>query len=277
MALPFFPPQIRSLAANHAANALIAGALGLAIAAGASMPAAAQPEQHKMHHAPGPHGMAKLNVVGASEVQVQPDMATIQVGVSTQADTAAAAMAENSKQQQTVIDLLKQGGIEDRDLQTSGLNLSPVMDYPRDNSAPKVTGYAVQNVVSVRVRDLTKLGALLDQLVQNGANEINSINFLKEDTTDAQAQARVEATKSAQNIAAQLADASGMKLGPLISLSDTTNTVGEPRPMMMMAAAKQAADVPIQAGEVAIAATVNATFALLPRDTDTPEETPKPE
>ena len=98
-------------------------------------------------------------------------------------------MAQNATRQQAVIDALKAEGIEARDIQTSGLNLSPRMVFA-EGQPPKLSGYTAQNMVTVRVRDLARLGPVLDKLVETGANEINGIGFAREDMEAARDEAR---------------------------------------------------------------------------------------
>lgn len=225
---------------------------------------------HAMKH-PGP--IAKLTVTGQGQASAQPDLATISLGVSTRAATAAEAMTQNAEAQTKVIEALKAEGIEARDIQTSGLNLTPMMDY-QDNQAPKLTGYSAQNMVTLRVRDITALGGVLDKLVASGANEINGISFSREDMTQAMDQARTAAIADARHRAEIMAEAAGMKLGPLMSLSEA-QIGGDPRPMIMAASAKRA-DTPIEAGELAVTANVTAVYAMHAQG-DTPEPAPAPE
>lgn len=249
---------------SAAAMALALVAFGQAASAQSAPPAPDAPTGMGAgmgaHH-PGP--MARLTVSGEGSATAQPDMASIMLGVSVQADTAAKAMSENATRQQSVIDKLKAEGIEARDIQTSGLNLSPVQSYSQDGKPPVITGYMAQNMVSVRVRDLGKLGAVLDMLVEAGANEINGISFTREDASEAEDAARVAAIQAAHRKADIMAEAAGMKLGRLISLSDSMIDSG-PRPMMMaMGRDAKASSTPIEAGELAITANVTATYALI--------------
>lgn len=208
-----------------------------------------------------PPGMSRLTVAGTGESRVAPDMASIQLGVTTQAASAAEAMRQNSTRQAAVIAALTGAGIEQGDIQTSGLNLNPVMDYG-EGSAPTVTGYQASNMVTVRVRDVPRLGEILDTIVAAGANEINGIAFLRDDDAGAQDDARRAAVADARHKAEVLAEAAGLTLGPVLLLRDTPSVEG-PRPMMMEArAAEDSASVPIAAGEIATTATVEMQFAL---------------
>lgn len=226
-------------------------------------PAMAQPEGGER---PFCHpAMSRLTVNGTGESRVAPDMASIQMGVTTQAASAAEAMRLNSTQQAAVIEALTGAGIEQGDIQTSGLSLNPVMDYG-EGRAPAVTGYQASNMVTVRVRDVPRLGEVLDTIVSAGANEINGITFLRDDNANAQDDARRAAVEDARHKAGVLAEAAGLTLGPVLVLRDSVVAEG-PRPMMMEArAAADSAAVPIAAGEIATTATVEMQFALTGQD-----------
>lgn len=270
------PTQSRSASrglSRRLTGGFAAGITALALVAG-SLPAVAQtapadaPNPPHPANADGKHRapMTKLTVTGDGTSTAQPDQATISLGVTVQADTAGKAMSENATRQQTVIDKLKEQGIEAKDIQTSGLSLSPVQSYSQDGKPPVITGYMAQNMVTVRIRDLAKLGPTLDALVEAGANEINGVSFTREDSTEAEDAARVDAVKSAHRKAEVLAGAAGMKVGRLISLDDGAVSSG-PRPMMMMAARDaKAGSTPIEAGELSVYSSVTATYELLPAD-----------
>lgn len=210
------------------------------------------------------HHPAHLTVTGEGRATAAPDLALVTLGVTSEGATAAEAMSATATRQQAVIDALKQAGIEARDIQTTTLNLSPRMEYP-ENAAPRLTGYAAQNGVQVRVRDLAGLGALLDRLVEGGANEISGIAFAREDMAGAEDQARIAAVADARRRAAQMAEAAGMRLGALRSLSDGVMSAPGPMPMMAMRADAKAAS-PIEAGEMELRAQVTAVYDLLPAD-----------
>ncbi|MTH78676.1 DUF541 domain-containing protein [Paracoccus aestuariivivens] len=246
-----------------ASIALMAGLPALAQSP-APAPDAPPPPAMMGHHGMHPHA-AKLTVTGEASSSAEPDLAIITLGVSTEAETAAAAMSENSTRQKAVIDALQAEGVEARDIQTSGLNLSPKMEY-NNGQAPKMVGYQAQNTVTVRVRDIAGLGGVLDKLVATGANEISGISFAREDMAEAQDKARADAVKDARRRAELMAEAAGLKLGNIRALSDSPISEG-PRPMMAMRAeAKSDSAVPIAAGEVEVNARVSAVFDLLPLD-----------
>lgn len=229
-------------------------ALSVALAALGAAPALAAPMGC------GHAGPSRLTVTGEGQARIAPDMASIQLGVSTQAETAAEAMAQNSEQQRAVIDALTGAGIAEDDIQTSGLNLNPLMQYG-DGQALTVTGYQAVNTVQVRVSELERLGEVLDAIVGAGANEIGGISFTREDGADAQDEARRDAVADARRKAELLAEAAGVDLGPILTLRDVQTGGGGPRPMMRMEAA-MADSVPVQPGQVEMAAQVEIDFAL---------------
>ena len=265
--------QFRPLMTAATLIVLGAGPLAAQGAPGDMPPANSPAHPAMMMHGKHHGAMARLTVGGQGLSSAQPDLATISLGVSSRAATAAEAMTQNAEAQNKVIEALKAEGIEARDIPTSGLNLSPMLDYSKDGEAPRVTGYAAQNNVTVRVRDIAGLGAVLDKLVASGANEIGGINFTREDMTEAEDAARSAAVQDARRRAEIMAEAAGMRLGPLLRLSDTP-VESQPVPMMRMMAAeaKGSAPTPVEAGELTVSANVTAIFALLSADDEMPQD-----
>lgn len=206
-------------------------------------------------------GLSRLTVTGEGQSRIAPDLASVQLGVTTQADSAAEAMRQNSDQQGAVIAALREAGLDEADIQTSGLNLSPLMQYG-DGVAPTVTGYQATNLVSIRVADLARLGEVLDAIVAAGANEIQGISFTREDGAEPLDAARVDAVEDARRKAEVLAGAAGLSLGPVLTLRDLPQNDGGPRPMMRMEAAMADASVPVQPGELSMTAVVEIEYAL---------------
>lgn len=238
--------------------ALIASA---ALALGVAAPAVAAP---KHGGAAMCHPVSRLSVTGAGEARVAPDLATVRLGVTTRADSAAEAMRQNSEQQRAVIEALTGAGIPEAQIQTSGLNLNPVIDFSQERE-PTVTGYEAGNMVTVRVTAIDRLGEVLDAIVGAGANQINGIEFSRLDGADAEDEARRAAVADARHKAGVLAEAAGLRLGRVLAMRDGA-VVEEPRPMMRQAAMDSAAFVPVQAGQVEMGAQVQMEFALIDPD-----------
>lgn len=207
--------------------------------------------------------VARITVTGEGRVESAPDMATITLGVQTQGATAAKALAANSAQLAAVLERLKASGIAERDLQTSGLTLGPQMDYSRQGQPPRVIGYEVSNMLTVRVRDLSLLGGVLDQAVSDGANTFHGLNFGLADPSAALDAARVQAVTEAKRKAAMMAGAAGARLGAVLDMAEQGGMI-DPRPMFRSAVAMEAAAVPVQGGEVSYSVSVTVSWALVP-------------
>jgi len=202
----------------------------------------------------------QITVSGQGEISAVPDLATISLGVNSEAATAAKALAANNRATAAVLDLLARAGLAGKDMQTSNLSLNPVWDRGTNNGKrPKITGYQVNNTVSIRLRDLAKLGAILDQVVSVGANVFHGLQFGLAETADLRNQARRAAVADARAKAELYADAAGVKLGRLISLSESGGQ--SPRPVMRLEAMAMDS-VPIAAGEVGLSVTVNLVYEI---------------
>ena len=202
-----------------------------------------------------------ITVTGTGVVNTAPDQATITVGIETQDRTARGAMSQNNLRMNEMMAVLNNAGIAGQDVQTTALTLNPVWDHRQSGKQPQIIGYAAANLVTIRARDLDKLGMVLDQVSAAGANRIHSIQFGLQDTSAAMEQARRNATTDAKARAVLYAEGLGATLGPVLQISESGHS---PRPQMMgMARAESMAmDVPVAGGEVGITAQITVTFAL---------------
>ncbi|MES2860350.1 MAG: SIMPL domain-containing protein [Pseudomonadota bacterium] len=212
------------------------------------------------------HAMAQqpaLNLSADGEVKVAPDMATITFGVTTEAPTAAAAMADNATRMTQVFAALRRAGINERDIQTSGLNLSAQYDYV-ENQPPRLRGYQASNRVTVGIMDLTKVGTTADAVVAAGVNQIDGISFGLKDPKTAEDQARVLAVRALQDKAALYAQALGVELGGIRSLNEGGGySPPPPMPMFAMARAQSAdSSTPVAAGEMTVRIDITGTYDL---------------
>ena len=205
-----------------------------------------------------------LSVTGTGTANLAPDIAYVNIGVHTENQTAADAVAENNTQTQKVVQALTDFGIDAKDIRTTNFSIYPMDKY--DPATGQPTGqktYAVDNTVNVTVRDMSQLGDLLDTVVQAGANTVNSIQFDVADKDKALAPARDAAVKDANAKAQELASSAGVQLGELISVSYTDTPV---YPLYDArgagGAAEQAASVPIQPGQLTFTVTVNETYGI---------------
>lgn len=149
-------------------------------------------------------------------IEVEPDMATISTGVQTDADTAVEALRRNSAEMERLVALIRALGIPARDIQTASINLNPRYDYNnRGDQPPRFLGYQASNQVTVKLRDLDRVGEVLDAMVEAGATNINGPQFSIEDDEAAKAQARSNALERGRAQAeeyARLAGYSGVRL-----------------------------------------------------------------
>lgn len=234
---------------------LRAATLSLALAATAAplAPARAQAESADRFHA------TTLSLSAYGETKIAPDMASIRLGVTTSAPSAAEAMSANSGQMSRMLAALKAAGVAERDIQTSALNLNPQYVYAQ-NQPPRLTGYQATNDVTVQVRDLARLGPAVDATVSAGANQVNSIAFSLADPTPAQDAAREKAVRALQAKAELYAHAAGYRVARLVSLSEGGGAA-LPTPVYAQAAARMQA-VPVAPGELNVRADVTGVFEL---------------
>jgi len=210
-----------------------------------------------------------IDVQGIGEVVAKPDMAYITSGVVAQAATARDALDANTEAMNKLIDVLVNAGIEERDIQTSNFSVQPQYVYSdeRDENgytkAPRITGYQVSNSLSVRVRDLENLGAVLDEAVSVGANTIENVTFGVDETGDLYAEARKRAVADAIAKANLYAVSAGVAVGRLLSISEQQNF--EPKyggaPMRAMTEAVDSS-VPVQGGELTFSITANMRWEI---------------
>lgn len=203
----------------------------------------------------------QITVTGQGSVASVPDMATITLGVTSQARTAAQALAANSAATGAVLKQVADAGIKPRDVQTSGLSLSPRWNNRNSSSdqPPAIVGYVVSNQVTVRVRELPVLGEVLDAVVQGGANRFHGLQFGLQDPLPATDEARKRAVADAIRKAALYAEAAGVRLGAISEISEQGGD--GPAPVMMREMAMSDA-VPIAEGEVSMNATINMVFEI---------------
>ncbi len=206
----------------------------------------------------------RITVVGQGSVEVVPDMATVSMGVTTEAKTANSAMSRNTDSLEGVLLELVGAGIEMRDVQTNNISLSPRWDNRLASSSgkPKIVGFVASNTLSVRVRDLDRLGEVLDAVVQNGANNFNGLNFGLQDPQPAQDAARKVAVADALRKAQLYALAAGVTLGDVLTISEAPQRGVSPVMMTMEADMMQSRAVPVSQGELSVAASITVVYAI---------------
>ena len=204
-----------------------------------------------------------VSVTGAGSANLVPDIAYIYLGVHTEKPSASEAVDENNAQTQKMIEALKDFGIAAKDIRTTNFSIWPQERYDQFTGTP--TGektYIVDNTVYVTVRDLDKLGDLLDTVVAAGANTVNSIQFDVADKSEALKNARAEAVKNAEEQAKELTDVAGVKLGKIQSIGFYDSS---PYPVFDGKGGGGAAmesSVPIQPGQLTFTVSVSVTYEI---------------
>ncbi|MCC6299848.1 MAG: SIMPL domain-containing protein [Anaerolineales bacterium] len=205
-----------------------------------------------------------LSVVGTGTADLEPDIAYIYVGVHTELPSAAEAVAQNNAQTQKMIDALTAFGIDAKDIRTTSFSIWPFDKYdPLTGASTGEKYYSVDNTVYVTVRDLTKLGNLLDTVIGAGANTVNSIQFDVANKDAALKQARADAVVDAKVKAEELAQAAGMSVGAIRSITFTDSQyypVYEGRGGG--GGGEAASAVPINPGQLTFTVTVSVTYEL---------------
>lgn len=201
-----------------------------------------------------------VTVAATGSVSVEPDMAYVSAGAVTEADTARDALQSNSAAMKKVIDGLKGAGVDAKDIQTVNFNVEPRYQQGRDGRPPEINGYRVVNQVRVTVRDLARLGELLDQLVSLGANQAGGISFEVSQAETLKDEARRQAVANAYRRAQLFASAAGARVGRVLTISED---VIEPGPRPMGRVRTMAAEaVPIERGSQTLEVRVQVTWAL---------------
>lgn len=206
-----------------------------------------------------------LNANGVGEVAITPDVAYIFVGVRSQAENVENALDQNNKQSAAVSSALQELGVDPLDIQTSAFNIYPQQFYgPMGPTSPEDMGttmYVVENTVYITVRDLQKLGGVLNAVVRAGANNINGINFDVSDKSEAIAQARKLAIDAAKSKAQAIAADAGIQLGDLITLNvyENQNVVPLYEGKYVGGAG---AGVPVSAGQMKVQVTADLIYEI---------------
>jgi uncharacterized protein YggE len=224
----------------------------------AALPAAARADDRP----PAP----SVVVTGEGMISAAPDIGVVTSGVVTTAASAGAALKANAAAMSAVIAKLKEAKVEDRDVATSGLTVQPQYDYGSGSAprAPKLMGYEVRNTVTVRARDLGRLGELIDGLVGAGSNQIEGLTFDVSDRSTKLDDARKQAIADARRKAELYAAGVGAKLGAPLAIDEMEVGGDEPiRPFVQRAKAMDAApSTPIARGEQELRARVTIRWAL---------------
>lgn len=235
---------------------LTKAAAALALAAALAAPMAASAQDH--HPAMVEGTLLSVNAEGSSEGR--PDMATLNLGVTTEGATAQAAMQENARRMNALTQALRRAGVAERDIQTSNVSVYPQQQY-QEGQSPRITGYQANNTVTAKVRNVDITGRVIDAAVAAGGNTIHGVSFSYQDPDAQLDAARRAAIQEARRRADLYANALGMRVHRIVAVSEGGG-YSPPIPMAMERMAAADASTPISPGEIETRVNVSVTFEL---------------
>jgi uncharacterized protein YggE len=207
-------------------------------------------------------GEHTISVAGAGKVTLVPDMATVNLGVVVQKNTAKAARQAAAEKMTAVVAALKKLGIDDKDIATSTVSLGPIYDW--SNNTQRITGYQLNNMVTVTVRNLDKLGDVLDDTITAGATSVDGVTFDVADRNGAEAKAREAAMADAKAKADTLAKGAGVRVTGVQSISESVSTPVwyDYRAAAPTAGAAEDASTPVMPGTTDVTITVQVVYLI---------------
>ena len=205
----------------------------------------------------------EISVDSIGKAYVLPDVAEITLGVNTEAKTSDAAIADNTKKMNAVIEAIAKFNIDKKDIQTTGYYLNPKYNWTEDKGSVQ-DGYTLDQTILVKVRDFAKVGEILAATTKAGANVVSGVNFTNDDLEKAKTEARTIAIAKAKEKAKAIAEQAGLKLGKMVNYYEYTDTPYDyGKGGMMMAEGGGGAAVPvIEPGQKEVALTVTLTYKL---------------
>jgi len=204
-------------------------------------------------------------VNGEGKVTAVPDVAILSLGIEAQELTVAEAQAKAAEAMDNVMKALKNAGINEKDIQTQYFNIQKVTRWDNDKQQEIVTGYRVTNTITIKVRDVTKAGSVIDAVAAAGGDltRINSIGFTVDDPSPYYEQARVKAVTDAAAKAKKLADTAGVKLGKPTYISESSYIPGPIyRDVVAKAEGTPAIETPVSPGEMEVTANVQIGYTI---------------
>ncbi|MEZ6023020.1 MAG: SIMPL domain-containing protein [Hyphomonadaceae bacterium] len=238
---------------------LIKAAAAFAVMATFAAPVAAQAQTAPAQVAPAPGTLLTISAEG--KVEGRPDMATINLGVTTEGQTAQAALQANAQRMTALTQALRRAGVAERDIQTSNVSVNPQQVY-REGQAPRITGYQANNSVTAKIRNIDNTGRVIDAAVAAGGNTVNGVYFGYQNPDAQLDAARRNAITEARRRADLYASALNMRVVRVVAVQEGGGySPPVPMPMARMEMA-QDASTPISPGQIETTAQVSITFEL---------------
>jgi uncharacterized protein YggE len=203
---------------------------------------------------------SSITAQGTGTVSGTPDVVTIVIGVQTQSASAQTALDDNNKRAADVIGVLKESGVAPADLQTSQLSITPSYD----DKGQQITGYQVTNMVTAKLRDISTAGAVIDAAGKTACDavRVQQLTFSIDDESALRTQARADAVKRAQAQAKQMADAAGVQLGAIRSITETPASTPFIPPMAFAAGDTATASVPLEPGSQELSVVIQVVYDI---------------
>lgn len=234
-------------------------AAAFAVLAAVATPQIAAAQQQPQVAQPSPGTLLSVSAEGSSEAA--PDMALINLGVTTDGATAQAALQENARRMTALTAALRRAGVAERDIQTTNVSVNPQYHY-QEGQAPRVTGYQANNTVTARVRNVSNLGRVIDAAVGAGGNTINGVSFTHQNPEAQLDVARRDAITEARRRADLYASALNMRVVRVVAVQEGSGGWAPPVPMPMAMERAQAMNTPISPGEIETRVSVTVTFEM---------------
>ena len=208
-----------------------------------------------------PRDRDMITIAGEGKVSGKPDLARVDIGLLSEGGDVPRVQTQNTTKVNAMIGALRDLGIQEADIQTSNYNISPKYRY--DEGRQSIEGYIVSQNVSVKVRDLSKIGAVLARMGELGANQINGVFFTIDDPSSLEQDARKEAIEDAREKADELARALGVKVVRVVTFSESSGGTPPPIPYGLKSfEADQAIAPEIQPGSLDVTSVVSVTFEI---------------
>jgi uncharacterized protein len=205
-----------------------------------------------------------INVTGDGEVTATPDIAYLSLGVVTDKPTTVEAQNANSVAMNNVMAAIKKEGIKDEDIKTSDYSIYPKYDYDKNTGASTLVGYTVSNTINVTVKDISKVGQIIDTAVGNGANISNSISFGISDYEKYYNMALLNALSNAKDKAEAISNFLGTKLTTPAKITENSSGIPNIYPVLPLntkfGSVDSSASTPIQAGTYKVKANVSLVY-----------------
>jgi uncharacterized protein YggE len=205
-----------------------------------------------------------ITVIGAGEISLRPDIATINVGAEARSDRVSEAKSEVDEQMKAILAALEEAGVAKEDIRTSHYSIyydqQPMPMIGESAAQESPVAYRVSNMVQVTVRDVEKAGDVLDAVVQAGANQVYGVTFTVSDEGTWESEARTKAMADARERAGELARLAGAELGEVLSVSEVIG--GIPTTVMGVKVERGMGGGGIAPGELELSTQIQVAFAI---------------